>query len=106
MFSNAVNSFKHRSEVEARLKKLDSLLIGKFDMSFGNRIVTQTIDFTAVFMAASGKLTDAFDYQISIKILRKILSSDEGDAFQDLLDITKDYPETKRLIEKRIKNLK
>jgi hypothetical protein len=26
----------------------------KFDISFGNRIVTQTVDFAAVFTAAGG----------------------------------------------------
>ena len=78
----------------------------KFDISFGNRIVTQTVDFAAVFTAAGGSLEDALDYQISTKILRKVISSDDGEAFLELLDATKDYKETQRLINKRIKDLR
>ena len=77
-----------------------------FEISFGNRIVTQTVDFAAVFTAAGGKLEDALDYQISTKILRKVISSDDGEAFLELLDATKDYPETQRLINKRVKDLR
>ncbi|WP_446787113.1 hypothetical protein [Macellibacteroides fermentans] len=106
MFSSAITGFKSKDEVETRLEELDDTLMENFDISFGNRIVTQTIDFAAVFTAAGGKLTDAIDYQISTKILRKVISSDDGDAFLELLDATKDYPETQRLINKRIKDLR
>lgn len=106
MFTNAITGFKFKSEVETKLNELDDILMEKFDISFGNRIVTQTTDFSAVFTAAGGKLTDALDYQISTKILRKVISSDDGEAFLELLDATKDYPETQRLINKRIKDLR
>ncbi len=106
MFASAIAGFKSKVEVEARLEELDDILMEKFDMSFGNRIVSQTIDFAAVFTAAGGKLTDALDYQISTKILRKVISSDEAEAFLELSDATKDYPETQRLISKRIKDLR
>ena len=55
---------------------------------------------------AAKKITDALDYQISTKILRKVLSSDDSEAFLELLDATKDYPETQRLITKRLKDLR
>ena len=106
MFAKAIADFSAKTEVEDRLEQLDNILMDKFDMSFGNRIVTQTIDFAAVFTAAGGKLTDALDYQISTKILRKVISNDDGEAFLELLDATKDYPETQRLINKRIKDLR
>lgn len=105
LFEAAINEFSKRGEVEERLEKLDDLLMDKFDISFGNRIVTQTIDFTAVFTCAGGSLTDALDYQISTKILRKVITSDDGDALIALLDATSEFPETQRLIEKRIKDL-
>ena len=106
LFESAINAYKEKAEVEARLEELDAVLIDKFDISFGNRIVTQTVDFAAVFTAAGGSLEDALDYQISTKILRKVISSDDGEAFLELLDATKDYKETQRLINKRIKDLR
>lgn len=105
LFDGAINAYKKKDEVEARLEELDAVLMDKFDISFGNRIVTQTVDFAAVFTAAGGSMEDALDYQISTKILRKVISSDDGDAFLELLDATKDYKETQRLINKRIKDL-
>ena len=75
------------------------------NMSFGNRIVTQTINFVAVFVAAGGKLEDALDYQISTKILRKVITSDDEEALLELESATTDYQETQRLIKKRLKEL-
>jgi len=106
LFETAISSYKNKSEVEDRLETLDAVLMDKFDISFGNRIVTQTVDFAAVFTAAGGKLDDALDYQISTKILRKVISSDDREAFLKLLDATKGYPETQRLISKRVKDLR
>ena len=106
LFDAAICGYENCKAVEERLKELDSVLTEKFDVSFGNRIVKQTIDFAAVFTAAGGSLEDALDYQISSKILRKVISSDNGEAFLDLLDATKDYPKTQHLINKRIKDLR
>lgn len=105
LFDSAIQSFTHSAEVMERLDRLDEKLMEKFDISFGNRIVTQTIDFTAVFMAAGGTMEDALDYQISTKILRKVITSDDEEALLELQEATLDYPETQRLLEKRIKDL-
>lgn len=105
LFTSAIQSFKHTDEVMARLDSLDETLMKKFDTSFGNRIVTQTIDFAAVFMAAGGSLENALDYQISTKIIRKIITSDDEEALIELQAATLDYHETQRLLEKRIKDL-
>lgn len=106
LFQDAIFNNKTRKEVEEKLNMLDTVLIDKFDLSFGNRIVTQTIDFTAVFVAAGGSLEDALDYQISTKILRKVITSDDAEALLELLDSVKDYKETTRLLEKRLRELK
>lgn len=105
LFDQAIAANKFTKEVRERLEMLDEILMDKFDISFGNRIVTQTIDFVGVFVAAGGKLEDALDYQISTKILRKVLSNDNVEAFLALEDATKDYTETQRLIKKRIRDL-
>ncbi|WP_456028924.1 hypothetical protein [Ruminococcus sp.] len=105
LFEDAVRSDKHRIEVESSLNELDKVLMEQFDMSFGNRIVTQTINFVAVFVAAGGKLVDALDYQISTKILRKVITSDDEEALLELESATTEYKETQRLIKKRLKEL-
>ena len=94
-----------KKEVTAKLQKLDDCLIEKFDTSFGNRILQQSIDFASVFVAAGGKLTDALDYQISTKILRKVITSDDKDSLLELQEIIKEYPKTKKIVAKRIKDL-
>ncbi len=105
LFEDAVRADKHKKEVEDRLNELDNVLMDHFDMSFGNRIVTQTVNFVAVFVAAGGKLEDALDYQISTKILRKVITSDDEEALLELENATTDYQETQRLIKKRLKEL-
>ena len=106
LFKSAINGYTDRRKVEDRLEELDFVLMDKFNTSFGNRIVTQAVDFAAVFTAAGGTLEDALDYQISTKLLRKVISGDDGEAFCELLEVTKDYKETQRLINKRIRKLR
>lgn len=104
-FSNKADSDK--ADIEEKLKKLDDFLIENFDVSFGNRILRQTIDFAAVFEASGGKREDALDYQISTKILRKVITSDNGDALIQFGDFAKKnkYQKTQYLISKRLKDL-
>ncbi len=105
LFENAIRANKNKKAVEERLNILDAVLMEHFDMSFGNRIVTQTINFVAVFVAAGGNLVDALDYQISTKILRKVITSDDEEALLELESATAEYKETQRLIKKRLKEL-
>lgn len=105
LFESAIRSFQQADEVMLRLDKLDETLIKCFDISFGNRIVTQTIAFAAVFMESGGTIEDALDYQISTKILRKVITSDDEEALLELQTVTTDYAETQRLLAKRIKDL-
>lgn len=80
LFQTAIRKNQQTAIVRDRLQALDNILMDKFDTSFGNRIVTQTIDFVAVFVAAGGRLEDALDYQISTKILRKVIGSDDEES--------------------------
>ncbi len=106
LFKKAQTDYADKNVVEGKLGELDNVLMEEFDVSFGNRIVAQTMDFVAVFVKAGGKMEDALDYQISTKILRKVINSDDEEALLKLLDATKDYQETQRLIEKRLKELR
>ena len=106
LFQTAIRKNQQTAIVRDRLQALDNILMDKFDTSFGNRIVTQTIDFVAVFVAAGGRLEDALDYQISTKILRKVIGSDDEESLLELQMAVTDYPETTRLIEKRLRELR
>ena len=106
LFKKAQSEYADKKVVESKLEDLDNVLMEEFDVSFGNRIVTQTMDFVAVFVEAGGKMEDALDYQISTKILRKVINSDDEEALLKLFDATTDYQETQRLIEKRLKELR
>lgn len=106
LFQDAILKNKYKDAVVERLDELDAVLMEHFDLSFGNRIVTQTINFVGVFTAAGGDMNTALDYQISTKILRKVITSDDEEALLELLEVVKDYPETTRLIEKRLKELR
>ena len=94
-----------RKQVEERLEAIDTVLMQYFDLSFGNRIVTQTIKFAAVYVAAGGSLNDALDAQISTKIVRKVLTSDNSEGFMALEDACKGYEKTLQLIQKRLNEL-
>ncbi len=96
LFQEAIEKNKHRKAVEERLDALDKVLMDKFDLSFGNRIRTQTINFVGVFTAAGGSLENALDYQISTKILRKVITSDDEKALSKLLEAVAEYPENSR----------
>jgi hypothetical protein len=109
LFEKAKENFTDKAKaVKEKLDTLDNLLMEHFDVSFGNRILSQSINFAAVFSAAGGSIENALDYQISTKILRKVITSDNQDAMLELLSfVSKNkYQRTSALIEKRIKDLK
>ncbi len=70
------------SGVKTVLQGIDRILKEEFDVSFGNRIEKQAVNFAKVFVAAGGTLEKALDYQISTKLLRKIANSDNKDGIE------------------------
>ena len=55
-----------------RIRKLDKYLIGKFRITFGNRIMKQLMGYVPVYIACGGKETDAIDDMLSKKVFRKL----------------------------------
>ena len=55
-----------------RIRKLDKYLIGKFRITFGNRIMKQLMGYVPVYIACGGKETDAIDDMLSKKVYRKL----------------------------------
>ena len=105
LFETAINDYKEKETVEKRLDEIDDVLIEKFHVSFGNRIVSQATKFAAVFTAAGGNLDKAIDFQISTKILRKIYHSDDVEAFKSLLNICGNYETTCESIQRKMERL-
>lgn len=105
LFKKAIGNNKFEKEIADRLDVIDKVLIDYFHVSFGNRIVTQATKFAAVFMAAGGSLEKALDFQISTKILRKVIHSDDDKAFAALQKICSDYEITSEAISRKIERL-
>ncbi|MFP3042401.1 hypothetical protein LQZ19_11350 [Treponema primitia] len=107
LFDNAKKDFSEKKVTE-ELKKLDDLLVEHFDVSFGNRILRQSLDFVAVFTEAGGTIENALDYQISTKILRKVITSDNKDGMEylKLFAEQSNYQKMNTIITKRIKDLR
>lgn len=106
LFNNAIENNRYEHEVHQKLDALDDCLIEHFGVSFGTRIVNQSTNFVAVFTSAGGSLEDALDYQISTKIIRKVINSDDEDALMSLLEATADYPKTQLIVEKRLNDFR
>lgn len=57
-----------------RMQKLDSYLITRFKLSFGNRIMKQMYDFIPVYVACGGDELGGMDYIVARKVLKKFES--------------------------------
>ena len=94
LFKKAKEENPIHKELLDKIEQLDNYVIAHFRIAFGNRIVKHMKDFVPVYVACGGKETDAIDYFIARKILRKFeqlnLSyiRDEIDGFIKFLDTT------------------
>ena len=75
-----------------KMQKLDSYLITRFKLSFGNRIVKHMRKFVPVYVGCGGDEIEAVDYFMAKKVLRKFealnlaLIRDEIDGYIEFLD--------------------
>jgi len=71
---------------------MDDYVIAHFRVAFGNRIVKHMKKFVPVYVACGGSETEAVDYFLAKKVLRKFealnlaLIRDEIDGYIDFLD--------------------
>ena len=61
-------------EAMENMQKLDSYLVTRFRLSFGNRIMKQLYDFVPVYVACGGTEVGGMDYIIARKVLKKFES--------------------------------
>jgi hypothetical protein len=74
LFVKAKDEYKVKDENLKLLNSLSDYLIKHFNLSFGNRIIKQIVEFVPVFVACGGEELDALDYFLANKILRKLES--------------------------------
>jgi len=71
LFTQAKTNYPISSSILAKFSELDSFVIAKFHLAFGNRIVKQMKDFVPCYVACGGTELQAVDYIFCNKILKK-----------------------------------
>lgn len=71
LFDKACEKYSLSDKNAGHLKELDEFIQKNFNIGFGNRIKKQLTTFVPVYMACGGTETDALDFMIKTKILRK-----------------------------------
>lgn len=74
MFQKAKEDYPISDELIEKMQKLDSYLITRFKLAFGNRIMKQLYDFIPVYVACGGTELGGMDYIIARKVLKKFES--------------------------------
>lgn len=74
LFQKAKVDYPISDELLDNMQKLDSYLITRFKLSFGNRIMKQMYDFIPVYVACGGTELEAMDYIVARKVLKKFES--------------------------------
>ena len=74
LFQKAKVDYPISDKLLDNMQKLDSYLITRFKMSFGNRIMKQMYDFIPVYVACGGTELEAMDYIVARKVLKKFES--------------------------------
>lgn len=74
LYNDAVKQYPVSEKLLDKFDKLDSFVISKFKLAFGNRILKQLKVFIPVYVACGGTELDGLDFIFTNKILKKIES--------------------------------
>ena len=94
LFEKAISEYAMSSETLKKIDAMDDYTIKHFRVAFGNRIVKHMRKFVPVYVACGGDETEAVDYFMAKKVLRKFeglnlaLIKDEIDGYINFLDKT------------------
>ena len=105
LFKQAMEENKISQEMLEKIELMDNYVIKHFRIAFGNRIVSHMKKFVPVFVGCGGDETEAVDYFIAKKILRKFEQlniayiRDEIDPYIEFLDDTFGKNKMKECIE-------
>ncbi|MGM9680084.1 MAG: McrB family protein [Eubacteriales bacterium] len=72
LFREARVKYRLSEEVREKIEELDSYLIERLGITFGNRIMSQIEGFIPVYLACGGRESDGVDQIIARKVLRKL----------------------------------
>ncbi|MBP5207888.1 MAG: hypothetical protein J6330_05480 [Clostridia bacterium] len=72
LFTKAEDEFPMSEEMKTKIERIDAYLTSRLQITFGNRIMTQTMKFVPVFRACGGTEEQAVDLILSKKVLRKL----------------------------------
>jgi len=92
IFEKACEECAMSDETLNKIEIMDDYVIAHFRVAFGNRIVKHMKKFVPVYVACGGSETEAVDYFLAKKVLRKFealnlaLIRDEIDGYIDFLD--------------------
>ncbi len=92
LFNQAMEEHAMSQEILDNIEKMDDYTIQHFRVAFGNRIVKHMKKFVPVYVACGGDETEAVDYFMAKKVLRKFeglnlaLIRDEIDGYIKFLD--------------------
>ncbi len=92
LFNQAMEDYAMSEEILENIEKMDDYTIQHFRVAFGNRIVKHMRKFVPVYVACGGDETEAVDYFMAKKVLRKFeglnlaLIRDEIDGYIQFLD--------------------
>jgi len=71
LYAKAIREYALDETVLSKIEKLDSYVIERFRLAFGNRIVKHLKTFVPVYVACGGTQLDGIDYILATKVLRK-----------------------------------
>ena len=71
LFSAAMEQYAMSQDILNKIEKMDDYTIKHFRVAFGNRIVKHMKKFVPVYVACGGDETEAVDYFMAKKVLRK-----------------------------------
>jgi len=74
LFEKAIIEMPVSTDILEKIAKLDSYVIDKFRVAFGNRILKQLKNFVPVYVACGGNETEGVDYMLATKVFRKFES--------------------------------
>jgi hypothetical protein len=84
LFALARETYALSPEMETKLETLNDYLIKNFKLAFGNRIIKQIRDFVPIYIACGGTESQAVDFMVAKKVLRKFESLSLGFMKEEL----------------------
>ena len=87
LFDECADKYPVRQETFDKFAELDTFVIKKFRLAFGNRIMKQLTKFVPIYVGCGGTEYDGFDFIFTNKILKKFESLNIGFLKNELKEL-------------------